>query len=100
MTSQQSWTNHYLHHSDCFKAVSGSTAFWERRATETRVDHTQAFVETDSEDEDNIPDTQPDDGSAIDLNVDGFVVTGSFTNIHAVATQRGVNHTVNDYVET
>jgi hypothetical protein len=28
------------------------------------------------------------------------VDTGSFTNIHAVATQRGVNHTVNDYVET
>jgi hypothetical protein len=28
------------------------------------------------------------------------VDTGSFTNIHAVVTQRGVNHTVNDYVET
>jgi hypothetical protein len=96
MTSQQGWTNHYLHHSDCFKATSGLTAFWERRAAETRVDHTQDFVETDSEDEDNIPDTQPDDGSAIDLNVDGFVNTGSFTNIHAVATQRGANHTVND----
>jgi hypothetical protein len=100
MTSQQGWTNHYLHHSDCFKAASGSTAFWERRAAETRVDHKQAFVETDSEDKDSIPDTQPDDGSAIDLNVDGFVDTGSFTNIHAMATQRGVNHTVNNYVET
>jgi hypothetical protein len=34
------------------------------------------------------------------LNVEGCVDTGSFTNIHAVAAQRGVNHTVNDYVET
>jgi hypothetical protein len=93
MTSQQGWTNHYLHHSDCLKAASGSTAFWERRAAETRVDHKQAFVvETDSEAEDNIPDTQPNDGSAIDLNVEGCVDTGSCTNIHAVATQRGVNH--------
>jgi hypothetical protein len=50
----------------------------------------------DSEDEDNIPDTQPDDGSAIDLNVEGCVDIGLFTNIHAVATQHGVNHTVND----
>jgi hypothetical protein len=86
MTSQQGWTNHYLHHSDCFKAASGSTAFWARRAAETRVAHKQAFVETDSEGEDPIPDTQPDNGSEIDLNVEGCVDTGSFTNIHAVAT--------------
>jgi hypothetical protein len=26
--------------------------------------------------------------------------TGSFTNIHAVASQRGVNHTINDFVKT
>jgi hypothetical protein len=100
MTSQQGWVSHYLHHSDCFKATGGLTVFWERRAAETRVDHKQAFFETDSEDEDNIPDTQPDDGSEIDLNVEGCTDTGSFTNIHAVATQRGVNHTVNDYIET
>jgi hypothetical protein len=36
----------------------------------------------------------------LQMNVEGGVDTGSFTNIHAVATQRGVNHTVNDYVET
>jgi hypothetical protein len=100
MSSQQGWTNHYLHHSDCFKVASGSTAFWARRAAEMRVDHKQAFVETDSEDEDNIPDTQPNDGSKSDLNVEGCVDTGSFKNIHAVVTQHGVNHTVNDYVET
>jgi hypothetical protein len=65
--------------------------FWARRAAETRVDHKLAFVEMDSEDEDNIPDTQPDDGSEIDLNVEGCVGTGSFMNIHAVATQCSVN---------
>jgi hypothetical protein len=49
MTSQQGWVNHYLQHSDCFKAEGGSTVFWERRATEMRVDHTQqAFVETNT----------------------------------------------------
>jgi hypothetical protein len=69
MTSQQGWTNHYLHYSDCFKAASGSTVFWAQRAAETQVDHKQAFVETDSEDEDNILDTQPDDGSEINLNI-------------------------------
>jgi hypothetical protein len=25
--------------------------------------------------------------------------TGTFTNVHAVASQRGVNHTVNDYIK-
>jgi hypothetical protein len=41
----------------------------------------------------------PGDGSEIDLNVHGCADTGSFTNIHAVATKRVVNHTVNDFVE-
>jgi hypothetical protein len=34
------------------------------------------------------------------LNIEECADTGSFTNIHALATQRAVNHTVNDYVET
>jgi hypothetical protein len=101
MTSQQGWTNHYyLHHSDCFKAASGSMAFRARRAAKTRVDHKQAFVKTDSKYEDNIPDTQPDAGSKIDLNVEGCVDTWSFTDIHAMPTQSSVNHIANNYVET
>jgi hypothetical protein len=44
--------------------------------------------------------THPDNGSEIDLNIEDCADTGSFTNTHAVATQRGVNRTVNVYVET
>jgi hypothetical protein len=98
MNSQQGWSNHYLHsYLECFKVVSGLSAFWTQRATEMRVDHKQPFVETDSEDDDNIPGNQPDTVSTSGMDVEGCLDTGSVTKIHAgVAKQRDVNHTVND----
>jgi hypothetical protein len=65
-----------------------------------RVDHKHPRVETDSEDDDNIPGAQTEAVSKSGMKVEGCLDTGSFTNIHAVATQCGINHTMNDYVET
>jgi hypothetical protein len=105
--SKQGVSNHYLHYSQCYKVLTGSAAFWQQREEETNVTHAAPFTQPDSDSEDDAtqfdfdleyPDTEPAAGTGMDVGQ--CLGTGSFTNVHAVASQRGVNHTINNFVET
>jgi hypothetical protein len=105
--SKQGESNHYLHYSQCYKVSTGSAAFWKQRKQETYVTHAPPFTQPNSDSEDGAtqfdfdleyPDTEPAAGTGMDVGQ--CLKTSSFTNIHDVTSQRGVNHTVNDFVET
>jgi hypothetical protein len=105
--SKQGVTNHYLHYSQCYKVSTGSTAFWKQREEGTNVAHAAPFTQPDLDSEDDAaqfdfeleyPDAEP--AAETEIDVGQCFDTGSFTNIHAVASQRGVNHIINDFVET
>jgi hypothetical protein len=105
--SKQGVSNHYLHYSQCYKVSTGSAAFWQQREEETNAVHAALFTQPDSDSEDDAtqfdfdleyPDAEPAAGT--DMDVGQCLDMGSFTNVHAVASQRGVNHTINDFVET
>jgi hypothetical protein len=95
-----------LLYSQCYKVSTGLAAFWQQREEETNVAHVAPFTQPDSS-EDNAtqfdfeweyPDAKPTAGTYMDVGQ--CLNTGSFTDVHAVASQRGVNHTINDFVET
>jgi hypothetical protein len=102
-------SNQYLHYSQCYKVLTGSAAFWHQREEETNVTPhaTPPFTQPDSDSKNDAtqldfdleyPDAEPAAGT--DMDVGQCLDTGSFTNVHTVASQRGVNHTINDFVET
>jgi hypothetical protein len=87
--------------------LTGSVAFWKQREEETNVVHNAPFTQPDSDSEDDAtqfdfdleyPDAKPAAGTG--MGVGQCLETGSFTNVHAMASQRDVNHTVNDFVKT
>jgi hypothetical protein len=105
--SKQGVSNHYLHYSQCYKVWTGSAAFWQQRKEETNVAHAAPFTQPNLDSEDDAaqfdfdleyPDAKP--AAETEMDVGQCLDTGSFTNVHAVASQRGVNHTINDFVET
>jgi hypothetical protein len=105
--SKQGVSNHYLHYSQCYKVSTGSAVFWQQREEETNVVHAAPFTQPNSDSEDDAtqfdfeleyPDAEPAAGTGMDVGQ--CLDTGSFTNVHAVALQRGVYHTINDFVET
>ena len=103
-SSKQGMSNHYLYYSQCHKVSTGSTAFWKQREEETNVAHNAPFPIANSDNEDDA--TQFNfDAEYPESDLDGTYVSqghesGSFTNVYALAKQRGVQHTVSDFVET
>jgi hypothetical protein len=105
--SKQGVSNHYLHYSQCYKVLTGSAAFWQQREEETNIAHATPFTQSDSDSEDDAtqfdfdleyPDAEPAAGTCMDVGQ--CLDMCSFTNVHAMVSQRGVNHTVNDFFET
>jgi hypothetical protein len=83
------------------------SSVWQQREEETNVTHAAPFTQPDSDSKDDAtqfdfdleyPDAEPAAGTCMDVGQ--CLDTGSFTNVHAVASQRGVNHTVNNFVKT
>jgi hypothetical protein len=107
-TLKQGVWNHYLYYSQCHKVLTGLSAFWKQRKEEqTNVAHAVPFTNADWDNEDDAtqfdfdaeyPDTDSSIGTG--TNVSKGLKTGSFTNTYAVSKQRGVQHTVSDFVET
>jgi hypothetical protein len=102
--SKQGVSNHYLYYSQCHKVLNGLSAFWKQREEETNVAHEAPFNNADSDNEDDATqfnfDAEYPESDSDGTDVSQGLETGSFTNIYAVAKQRGVQHTVSDFVET
>jgi hypothetical protein len=92
--SKQGMSNHYLYYSQCHKVLAGSSAFWKQREEETNFAHEAHFTNANSDKEDgatqfNFDAEYPEsdsDGTTLSQGLE----TGSFTNVYAMAKQRGV----------
>jgi hypothetical protein len=102
--SKQGTSNHYLYYSQYHKVFTGSSAFWKQREEETNVAHKAPFPSANSDNEDDATqfnfDAEYPESNSDGMNLSQGLETGSFTNVYAVAKQRGVQHTVSDFVET
>ena len=103
-SSKQGMSNHYLYYSQCHKVSTGSSAFWKQREEETNIAHEEPFPSANSDnDDDGTPfnfDSEYPESDSVGTDLALGLETGSFTNVYAVAKQRGVQHTVSDFVET
>jgi hypothetical protein len=52
-SSKQGMSNHYLYYSQCHKASTGLSAFWQQREEETNVAHDAPFPSANSDNEDD-----------------------------------------------
>jgi hypothetical protein len=104
--SKRGVSNHYLHYSQCYKVSTGSAAFWQQIEEETSVAHAAPFTQPDSDSKDDAtqfdfdleyPEFEPAAGTGMDVGQ--CFDTGSFTNVYAMVSQCGVNHTINDFVK-
>jgi hypothetical protein len=101
--SKQGMSNHYLYYSQCHKVLTGSSAFWKQREEEANVAHEAPFTNANSDNKDDATqfnfDAEYPESDSDGTNVSQGLEIGLFTNIYAVAKQRGVQHTVSDFVE-
>jgi hypothetical protein len=97
-------SNHYLYYSQCHKVLTGSAAFWKQREEETNVAHAAPFTSANSDNEDDATqfnfDAEYPESDSDGRNLSQGHESGSFTNVYAMAKQRGVQHTVSNFVKT
>jgi hypothetical protein len=88
------------------KVFTGLSAFWKQREEETNVAQPRSAFSSsaNSDNKDDAThfnfDAEYPESDSDSTNLSQGLETGLLTNIYAVAKQRGVQHTVSDFVDT